>query len=79
LEVAVWFWRGVLVSVLTTRRIDSVVLRTQQLEEVLEDGHRIVVLDQTEQEACVDEVVATDEFRRELFLEVQVFEADIIW
>jgi len=45
-------------------------IRTQQFEEVLENGHGIVVLDQAEQESCMNNVIATNELFGEFFLEV---------
>lgn len=62
-----------------TRWIVNGYIRTQQFEEVLKDWYRVVVLDQPENEACVHEVIATDELGWELFLQVEILEANVVW
>jgi hypothetical protein len=53
--------------------------RTQQFQQILQQRQRIIVLDQSEQEARVHEVIATYELRWDVFLQVEVSETDIVW
>jgi hypothetical protein len=52
---------------------------TEQLQQVLQEWDRVVVLDETEQEASVHKIVTSHEHGGDVFLHVQVFEVDIVW
>jgi hypothetical protein len=69
-----------LVSVQSVKkRSREALLLTEQLQQVLQEWNRVVVLDETEQEASVHKIVTSHELGGDVFLHVQVFEVDIVW
>lgn len=55
-----------------------ILLLTEHLQQLLKERDGIIVLDQAEQEACVNKIILSHELWRHVFVQVQVLEVDIV-